>query len=344
LKKFSLRNIELVVPTWLGASKVKTNISESALIYGREVFFMPNNSVGEVFILKTSNRAAGVKKLLSQFGLDEYSGQNVALKANFNSADPFPASTHPDTLRAIVENLKDANVGGITLAERSGMGNTRKVLEHTGVFELSEKLGFKAVVLDEVTKDEWVKVGHDGTHWLKGFFIAKPFLDAEKVVQICCLKTHRFGGYFTLSLKNSVGLVAKKVPGTIYDYMWELHGSPFQRLMIAEINKHYNADLIIMDGAKAFISGGPEKGELVEPNLMLASEDRVAIDAVGVAILRIYGATQHIGKGSIFELDQLRRAAELGIGVKSASEIRLTPLNDESHGIAEKIERELRTE
>jgi len=40
-----------------------------------------------------------------------------------------------------------------------------------------------------------------------------------------------------------------------------------------------------MDGIKAFISGGPEKGELIEPNLLLASEDRVAIDAVGVAIL-----------------------------------------------------------
>ena len=62
---------------------------------------MPNNSVGEVFILKTSNRAAGVKQLLSQFGLDEYTGKHVALKANFNSDDPFPASTHPDTLQAL---------------------------------------------------------------------------------------------------------------------------------------------------------------------------------------------------------------------------------------------------
>ena len=307
-----------------------------------ERFFpMLNNSTGEVFILKTSNRAAGVKKLLSQFELDEYSDKRVALKANFNSDDAFPASTHPDTLQAIVKNLQAANVDNITLAERSGMGNTRQVLENTGVFKLSEKLGFEAVVLDELTKDEWVKVDRARTHWLKGFLIAKPFLDADKIVQTCCLKTHRFGGHFTLSLKNSVGLVAKKVPGSIYDYMWELHGSPFQRLMIAEINKHYNADLVVMDGTKAFVSGGPERGDLVEPNLMLASEDRVAIDAVGVAILRIYGATQHIAKGSIFELDQLRRAVELGIGVKSASEIRLTPLNDESRGITGKIEREL---
>jgi uncharacterized protein (DUF362 family) len=307
-------------------------------------FLVPNNSVGEVFILKTSDRAVGVKKLLSQFSLDEYSGKRVALKANFNSDDPFPASTHPDTLGAIVETLKDADVGNVTLAERSGMGNTRQVLENRGVFELSKKLSFNAVVLDEVAREEWVKIERGGTHWLKGFYIAKIFLDADKVVQTCCLKTHRFGGHFTLSLKNSVGLVAKRVPGTIYDYMWELHGSPFQRLMIAEINKFYHADLIIMDGMEAFVSGGPEKGNLVEPGLLLASQDRLAIDAVGVAILRIFGANGHIGEGGIFGLDQLRRAAELNVGVKSASEIRLTPLDDESSGFTEKIESELAEE
>ena len=305
---------------------------------------MPNNSVGEVFILKTSNRQTAVKKLLNQIGLDDYSEKHVALKANFNSADSFPASTHLDTLRAIVETLNGANVGDITLAERSGMGNTRRVLEQTGVFELSKKLGFNAVVLGELARTEWVKIEQEGTHWQKGFFIAKHFINADKIVQTCCLKTHRFGGHFTLSLKNSVGLVARTVPGTFYDYMSELHRSPFQRLMIAEINKHYRADLVVMDGINAFVNGGPERGELVEPNLLLASEDRVAIDAVGVAILRIYGANGNIAEGKIFMLDQIRRAAELGIGVKSASQIRLIPLNDESRKPVDKIDRLLRTE
>ena len=134
------------------------------------------------------------------------------------------------------------------------------------------------------------------------------------------------------------------MPGTIYDYMWELHGSPFQRLMIAEINKFYPADVVVMDGLKAFVTGGPEKGDLVEPGVLLASRDRVAIDAVGVAILRIFGADGHITEGGIFELDQLRRAAELGIGATSASQIRLTPLDDESRGFAEKIEAKLAEE
>jgi uncharacterized protein (DUF362 family) len=301
------------------------------------MFLTSNRSPGEVFLVKNSERNAAVKSLMDCFDLENFADKKVALKANFNSADPFPASTHIDTLRAITETLVEAKTTSIVMGERSGMGNTKQVLEEMGVFELSKAVGFQMLVLDEASKDDWVKIDHDGTHWLKGFYISKLFKIADKVVQTCCLKAHRFGGHFTLSLKNSVGLVAKKLPGTIYDYMWELHGSPYQRQMIAEINKEYSVDLVIMDGTCAFIDGGPEKGTQVQPNLILASSDRVAIDAVGIAILRGYGATSHIMKGRIFELEQLKRAAELNLGVKSASEIKLTPLNDESREDANKI-------
>jgi uncharacterized protein (DUF362 family) len=301
------------------------------------------DSSGEVFVLKTTDRATGVPALLGKFNLIDFSGKEVALKANYNSADPFPASTHIDTLRAIVEDLKGAGAGEITLAERSGMGETREVLEDMGVLSLSEELGFKAIVLEEVGSDDWVKVEREGTHWLRGFYMAKVFHDADKVVQTCCLKTHRFGGHFTLSMKNSVGLVAKKVPGGIYDYMWELHGSPNQRKMIAEINCSYNVDFVLMDGIKAFVTGGPDKGMLVEPKLLLASRDRVAIDAVGVAILKMYGAKGKVGEAEVFEQDQLKRAAELGFGVKSAEEIHLKPLNDETRVETDEIERVLKS-
>ncbi len=213
-----------------------------------------------------------------------------------------------------------------------------------GVSALSKELGFNAVVLDSLGKEGWVKYERDQTHWLRGFYLAKVFHDADKIVQTCCLKTHRFGGHFTLSMKNSVGLVAKKVPGGMYDYMWELHGSPFQRQMIAEINNHYNVDFVLMDGIKAFVTGGPESGKVVEPNLLLASQDRVAIDAVGVAILKMYGAKGRVSEAGVFEQDQLKRAAELGFGVKSADEIQLMPLSEESRADADRIEQVLKAQ
>jgi len=305
---------------------------------------MISTNCSEVFLVRTSDRGLGVQSLLKRLDLDGFSGKRIALKANYNSADPFPASTHRDTLEAIVKSLKQAGVSELTLAERSGMGDTRKVLDKCGVFSLAEKMGFRVVVLDEEGRDRWLKFGRDSTHWLAGFHLSKVFLEADRVVQTCCLKTHRFGGHFTLSLKNSVGLVAKRVPGELYDHMWELHASPYQRLMIAEINAAYRVDLIVMDAITAFINQGPDRGDIVEPNLMLASKDRVAIDAVGVAILRIYQSTQNVLKERIFELDQIRRAAELGVGVRSASNIRLTAMNDESVADAEKIKQILKSQ
>jgi len=298
---------------------------------------MTQGKFAEVYLIKTPNRDVGVRKLLTQIDLDDYAEKTIALKANFNSADPFPASTHLETLKSLVESLKKSRVSNLILAERSGMGSTRTVLQQMGVFDLSNELGFKIVVLDEENNDSWVKIDANGTHWPNGFYISKVFLNADKVIQICCLKTHRFGGHFTLSLKNSVGLVAKKVAGEKYDYMQDLHSSPHQRRMIAEINKFYDVDLVIMDAISAFVNEGPERGDIVTPNILLASRDRVAIDAVGIALLRSFGSTKNVMRGKIFEQEQIQRAVEIEIGVKSPLDIKLTAVDKESRETVQKI-------
>jgi len=50
----------------------------------------------------------------------------VVIKANFNSADQFPASTHIDTLDTVSSVIAGYNPARFTLAERSGMGSTGK--------------------------------------------------------------------------------------------------------------------------------------------------------------------------------------------------------------------------
>lgn len=303
---------------------------------GEDDIVTPHVGDSDVFIVKTTDRNAGVRSLLDKYDLSDYSGGTVALKANFNSAHLFPASTHLGTLGAIVENLKGAGSAGITLAERSGMGDTDDVLERMGVYELGVRLGFRVVSLDQEERDGWEKKEADWLNWNDGFYLSKIFLESDKVVQTCCLKTHRFGGHFTMSLKNSVGLIADRVPGDTHGYMRELHGSSHQRRMIAEINRFYDVDIAIMDAIKAFVNGGPEAGDIVDPNLMLASRDRVALDAVGVAILRSHGSTEEVTRGRIFDLDQIKRAAEIGVGVASPEKIRLIPVYDDA---AEDVER-----
>ncbi len=210
------------------------------------------------------------------------------------------------------------------------MGNTRQVMQKLGVFDLAAELGVKTLVLDELDASGWEMIYPPGSHWKQGFPIARACIDSGAVVQACCLKTHRYGGHFTMSLKNSVGLVAKQIPGEKYNYMSELHNSAFQRMMIAEINTAYQPALIVMDGVEAFVSGGPDQGKLVSPEVILAGRDRIAIDAVGVAILRYFGTTPEVANGRIFDLEQIARATELGLGIKSAEKIQI--VTDDENG------------
>ena len=112
--------------------------------------------------------------------------------------------------------------------------------------------------------------------------------------------------------------------------MTELHGSPHQRKMIAEINLPFKPDLIVLDGIDAFVDGGPMNGKRAKGNVFLASTDRVATDAVGLAILKLLGSNDQIMTPKIFEQEQIARAVEIGLGASSPSEIDVLPVDDQS--------------
>jgi uncharacterized protein (DUF362 family) len=298
-----------------------------------------NYGVVKIALVKTQDRAAGVGEAIELLGINSFAGKRIFLKPNFNSADPAPGSTHPQTLVALVTALKGMGAGKITVGDRSGMGDTRQVMQAIGVFELAQEYGFSTVVFDDLGAGDWVLVQPPGAHWRRGFPMARACLEAEAVVQTCCLKTHRYGGHFTMSLKNSVGMVAKRSMDDGYDFMDELHSSPHQRRMIAEINSAYTPKLIVMDGVEAFISGGPDQGERVSAEVILAGTDRIALDAAGVAVLRYFGCQTEASQGKIFEQEQIARAVDLGLGVDGPEKIEFLTGDGESADYAAQIRR-----
>jgi len=291
--------------------------------------------MAEVYLISSGDRNEPVKELFRQFDTKKFRNSEVTLKANYNSADPPPGSTHTDTLRGTAEALREMGAGEIFMVERSGMGNTSRVLEQRGVIRLAREMNFNLTTLEEMYPRDFTHIVRPWMHWRNGFYLVKRVTGDASVVSLCCLKTHRFGGHFTLSLKNSVGLIAKTEPGGSYDFMRELHVSENQRLMIAEINTGYHPDIVILDATEGFSHGGPERGELIHPGIIIGGDDRVAVDAVGIALLRTYGSTPEVMKGRIFELEQIRRAAELGVGVTKPSEIQVQGLDNGSSKVAE---------
>ena len=287
-----------------------------------------------VTLIQTRDRSDGISRALSLLGENPVSGKDVLLKPNFNTADPYPGSTHNDTLIQLVRNLKGMGAGRITVAERSGPANTADVLVQKGILELAREAAFDLLNLEELPEDAWVRFRPDQKlHWRKGFDVARPVLGASCVVATCCLKTHGFGGVFTMSLKLGIGITHKR-------NMMELHASFLNmEKMIAEVNLAYQPSLILLDGIDAFVDGGPMTGRRKDAGVILAGTDRIAVDAVGVAILKDLGSKKSIMDKHVFEQTQIARAVDLGLGARSPDDIRIVSDTPEGRQYANHLTR-----
>jgi hypothetical protein len=76
----------------------------------------------KIALIKTKDRKRAVKEVLRLFDFRSMKGEKVLVKPNFNTADPFPASTHNDTLAALIQEIK---AHGARRRSRAGSGPAR---------------------------------------------------------------------------------------------------------------------------------------------------------------------------------------------------------------------------
>jgi uncharacterized protein (DUF362 family) len=237
-------------------------------------------------------------------GLDKAvaAGDRVFVKPNFNSPDPFPGSTDLGFLRAVLDLLKDAGAT-IVVGESSGgrWRPTANTVAKLGVPELLREMDIEFVCFD-VGEAEYVEIPIEGD-FLQSATVPRVMYEADRLLYLPCIKTHKYAR-FTMSLKLGVGFLH---PG-------ERRGLHFSHLeeKAAEINLVWQPDLIVMDGRKAFVAGGPDKGELVEPGIFMASGDMVAIDVEALKVLQSYPANNRLD-GDPYRLPQIATALKHGL-------------------------------
>jgi uncharacterized protein (DUF362 family) len=247
-------------------------------------------------ILKAVDLLGGFRKVVDD-------GDEILLKPNFNTGDAPPGSSDPDFVKAVIELLYAHGASKVILGESSMFSlSTRKVLKETGMLQKAEEAGAEFVPFDE---GKWTKV-NTGGKYLSRVSLPERALEAKKVVYVCCMKTHRWAK-FTLSLKLAVGFMKPSE-------RMMLHARHLEE-KIADLNLAVHPNLIIMDGRKCFISGGPACGELREPNVILASGDRTATDVESLKVIESFEGSDLTDDP--WSYTQIRRAVELGIGVKS---------------------------
>ncbi len=225
------------------------------------------------------------KLLLPLGGMEQFVKENekVLLKVNLlSSKGPEKAvTTHPEFVRAVARTVRAA--GGEPYIGDSPAGpfskrNLRKAYRSAGLEDLAaaEKIPLN---FDTGVR----KIDIPGGKRLQRSPICNYAFDFDKIIALPKLKTHSFQ-YMTLACKIMYGAV----PGlTKAKYHAQFPGRVSFADMMLDILTVVKPHLFIMDGILAMQGQGPGSGDPVELNLVLASDDCVAMDIAVCRILNI---------------------------------------------------------
>ncbi|HUW22197.1 MAG TPA: DUF362 domain-containing protein [Candidatus Bathyarchaeia archaeon] len=235
-------------------------------------------------IVYSDNIARGIDEVIQKTGNLNFilPGQKVLIKPNVNSDDPAPGTTHPEALAEVVR-LAKARGAYVIVGDRSNPNwKTIPAMKTTGMYSAAQEAGADEIVGFE--DEEWIRVSPEkAKFWPNGFRIPKRLQEVDHIISVPVLHTHSITGH-SLAIKNLVGLI-DPIDRMVF------HASKNREEMIAEISLAIKPSLVVIDGTRALIRGGPSKGEIAETKVYLASKDVLAGDVLGVTLLEKHGAS-----------------------------------------------------
>jgi uncharacterized protein (DUF362 family) len=251
--------------------------------------------------------------LIGGFGPLALAGKSVLVKPNVVGDNGNPTTTNPAVVEAVARALYEAGAGKVYVGDMSALirGSTARNMERTGILAAARAAGAEPLFFED---HKWVKVKVDGKY-LKEVSATEWIFKVDRVVNLPVIKTHQYAGY-SICLKNFVGATHfSQRPYLVNPRRWEE--------VVAELNLAWRPDLNIADGTKVMVEGGPWEGRAEGANLILASGDRIACDVVGLAVIKSYGRWKRLLSSSPWEMGQVKRAVELGLGAGSGQELEL---------------------
>ena len=199
--------------------------------------------------------------------------EKILLKPNLlNRADPEKAvTTHPSVFEAVIRNLIDQGYNRLSYGDSPGHpGSAEKTAEACGLKEVADRL---AVPFADFTRSRTVEFVRGRIS--RKYEISQGVLDSDGIVNICKMKTHQLER-ITGGVKNMFGCVHgvnKSAAHAKYP-----DAESFAQMLV-DLNLLLKARIHIMDGIVAMEGNGPASGNPVKMNLILISEDPVALDA-----------------------------------------------------------------
>jgi uncharacterized protein (DUF362 family) len=183
-------------------------------------------------------------------------------------------------------------------------------------------------------------------NWPNGFELAELLFAVDHIINVPVIKTH-FQAWFTMSMKAFVGMSHHRTR-LEFHRTWKGEGSlsdqkrtstrrrgikkdPEQEARdvapfvdrLAELNLGVTPSLNILDGTTCFVYGGPSSGDTASPKVVVASRDRIAADATGVAVLKHLGTEARLQDCSVWETPFIKHGVKIGLGIDSVKKLQL---------------------
>jgi len=206
---------------------------------------------------------------------DKHIYGKVFIKPNLCAKEYIPgAVTNPKMLFHLVSLLRD-KIDEVVVGESDGYNySCDEALVETGVKKLVNRAGGKTINL---SKDETVKIQNPSALRLKKVLLPKTLVEADSIVSVPVMKTHEFTLYGG-AIKNLFGCIPNN--RRIF-----LH--PYLDMVLHDLMTLLKPKFAVMDATVAMEGNGPNKGIPIPMELVLASNDLLAIDKTSTEIMDI---------------------------------------------------------
>jgi uncharacterized protein (DUF362 family) len=219
---------------------------------------------------------------------------DTLVKLNAMSDELFPGrNTSPWVLDAALECLRDRYPRAkLTIVDTDVAGSRQfeRARKNWGYDAIAAR---HAVPIKNVSSTPTVRIDTKNPI-VPTLELPRLVTEASAIVNLPVMKTHVLSG-ITCALKNHWGLLPR--------VRYQFH--PVLSEMIAEINRQIpQTKLTVVDGTVCIEGAGPKTGTPRVANVLLAGQDRVAVDT---AVLDYIGMPREMAP-------HVARAAELGVG------------------------------
>ena len=285
----------MAVCSWKGVASASQTLQEGkSLASGRpiRVFLAGVGRGASEQVMKLAVRAAA--EATTDFSWLS-KGDSVFIKPALNSGNPYPATTNPIAIEAMVELLKQKGARRVIVGDMSGIehvklspkgltGSSRRLMEASGMARAVQAAGGETHFFEEAGWDAFYEDAPGGRHWERGLMMPNILKEVEHIILMPRCSRHVLAGS-TLGLKAAVGYWRTDTRLEYHRDASTLQEKTAEGNTVETLRKKQR--LVLSAADKILTTFGPDEGHVFQPEngLVIASESVVAHDMVSLAWL-----------------------------------------------------------